>query len=121
MKWGKKVEPELQWWIETEDCWHGLTDEYFNNLPLHKDQKLHVQKIIFAVLIDIHLTAPTHICCDNCFQMEVDLEGKDHHSGQHTGYSLSLSFIHGFSLLNVQSVIHGLPEPFLCTKLVSPN
>jgi len=20
MKWGKKVEPELQWWIETEDC-----------------------------------------------------------------------------------------------------
>jgi superfamily II DNA helicase RecQ len=43
MEWGKKVEPELRRWLETEDCRRDIADEYFNNPPPHKGQKLYVK------------------------------------------------------------------------------
>ena len=40
MEWGKKVEPELRRWIETEDCRRDVADQYFDNPPLRQGQKL---------------------------------------------------------------------------------
>ncbi|KIM73718.1 hypothetical protein PILCRDRAFT_15010 [Piloderma croceum F 1598] len=37
MEYGKKVEPELQLWIECANCWRDVADEYFNNPPVRKD------------------------------------------------------------------------------------
>jgi hypothetical protein len=38
MEWGKKVELELQKWIETDGCQRDVADEYFNN-PHNRKRK----------------------------------------------------------------------------------
>jgi hypothetical protein len=74
MEWGKKVEPELRRWIETEHCRRDVADEYFNNPPLRKGENSMSLKKHPA---NGEFEAPTHICCDNCARMELDQEDSD--------------------------------------------
>lgn len=38
MEWGKKVDPDLRKWIETDECRRDIADEYFNN-PRERKRK----------------------------------------------------------------------------------